>query len=83
MWQAQERTTDALLQTFHQRERRLRSNYERINQAAAKEKQNLAELARECTLGIVEIIIDDPLFSIAPCEACGHVNGKLLLQEPR
>ena len=54
------------------------AEHEYITQAAAKEKQSLAQLARECTLGIAEIIVEDPLFSIAPCEACGHTNGKEL-----
>lgn len=65
--------------------------YARIAGALAKEAaekggppQSFAEFARELVMGVVDIIVDDPVFSLTPCEVCGHVPGtKVEKDEPK
>jgi len=55
------------------------AEYELIKKAVAKEGgQDLAPFCRENVLGIVDIIVNDPSFVIAPCESCGHTNGRAI-----
>ena len=73
MWQAPERTINKTHRyiTF----RVTLEAYELVTAAAKKDAKTLAAFAREATVGVADIAVNEPSFSIAPCEACGHVNG--------
>ncbi len=47
--------------------------YGLIAAAATKDSKTVSAWLREATVGVAEIVVYDPTFTIAPCEKCGYV----------